>query len=114
MADPVMSNLPLRRVLDCVLREYQTRGEMSKAYNAKYPMEGWIRFSNALRRRVFSEVKEREFDEFLQELVDREYVENQESYDHPERSHERLNQQTQFYRLTEKGRLAKLSVKRRS
>lgn len=111
MADPVMSNLPLRKVLDCVSRDWQTRDEIVKAYSLRNPMEAWIRFSNAMRRKVFNEKKENDVAEFLQDLVHKGYVELHVSRVHPHSS-VTVSKLTPFYRLTEKGKAAKLSVKR--
>lgn len=112
MADPVMSDLPLRKVLECVMRDYQTREEMLKLYFQKYPLEGWIHFSDAIRKKVFKEEKESDFDEKLFRLVLEGYVEKHETKQHPRYAHLKLRRVTPFYRLTEKARAARASLKR--
>lgn len=119
MADPVMSNLPLRRVLDCVGKEYpeyQTRDEIHKTWSRRNPMEQWIGISNTLRRKIFKEKKEEKekgFDDALEELIGEGYVSAQISRDHPSQEHVRFRKVMTFYKLTEKGKKAKVSVIKR-
>ncbi len=114
MADPVMSNLPLRRVLDCVKEEFQTRAEIGKAYTLKNPIEAWIHFSNAMRKRVFKEEREANLDGLLEQLVKDEYVlKVPRKYDSLI-DKKRFFGVVSFYKLTDEGKKAKASIKRRS
>lgn len=114
MADPVMSNLQLRRVLECVLREYEPKKSIFKRYSERYPLEAWIKFSDALRRSVFKEKKEDDFDEFLEQLVRTGYVQAHVASVHPVNIHQRLPKPIAFYRLSDKGITALASVKRKT
>lgn len=115
MADPVMSDLPLRRVLESVTREYRSRAELFTAYAYRHPLEAWIHFSAEMRRKVFKERREQEFDTLLSTLVRCGYVqEHGPSRTHPENQHTRLGHPSMFYRLTEMGKSALRSVKRPS
>jgi hypothetical protein len=114
MIDPVMEDLPLRRVLQFVKREWQSVSEIAKAHNTTHPMslEMWIKLSNAVRRRVFNEKREAEVGEVLSKLEDMEYVECQTGKNHPESPHIELRKETTFYRLTSKGVTARGSIRR--
>lgn len=112
MADPVMSNLPLRRVLECISEDPQTLHQITKTYLSNHPMEAWIRFSNALRRRVFKEEKQDDVFDALHELVMDGYVRQIPAKKHPTRG-TALAKETMFYVILEKGREARSSVKKR-
>ncbi len=115
-----MSNLPLRRVLDCMGKEYpeyQTRDEIHKTWSHRNPLEKWIGISNTLRRKVFKEKKEEKekgFDDALEDLIEQGYVSTTISRDHPCREHIRFRKLKIFYKLTEEGKQAKFSVVKRS
>ncbi len=106
MADPVMSDLPLRRVLECVTREYQTRSQIIKAHSLRYPMEGWIRFSDRMRRSLFKEEREEVIDVQLLTLLRRGYIRLPQE-------EERNRIKFPSYRLTDLGTSALASVKKR-
>jgi hypothetical protein len=115
MADPVMGNLPLRRVLKCVNTEYQSRNEIHKIWARENPLEVWIELSNTLKRKWIKEKREEKdktFDEALQDLESNGYVIEKMSKNHPSREHVRLRKETAFYKLTGLGESAKSSAKR--
>lgn len=113
MADPVMSNLPLRRVLDCVEEKFQTRAQIGKIYTTKHPIEAWIHFSNAMRKRVFKEEREANLDGLLEQLVKDEYVFKETRKYNSLVDKKRFFGDVSFYKLRQKGIDAKASIKRR-
>lgn len=114
MADPVMSDLPLRRVLESVSEDYQTAAEIEKLHARMYPpeLEGFLKISDALRRKIFHEKKGPTVEEQLDTLVRLGYVEQYTTdyYLKP------LPQEITYYRKSPTGRRAVFSArgKRRS
>lgn len=104
MADPVMSDLPRRWVLECVTEEFQSLKVIRKAFFLAHPLEAWIEVSGALRRKLFKEKKtveerNREVESALHKLLLLQYVEKDDK--------------RPLYKLAPKGIAALNSVKRR-
>jgi hypothetical protein len=111
MADPVMSDPPFRRILECVGERYQTVIEINKRYTELHPpeLEAFIKISDTLRKMVFKEKKDPETAAILSRLEVLGYV--QEPLDDYYQA-----QQTKGvvrYCLTDKGRSALYSVGRK-
>lgn len=113
MADPVMSDFPLRKVLECVGRDYMTRKDIIGKHSRAHPMEAWIRFSDKMRRAAFNEKKEEEIDIHLDTLARRGYIHEEIGRVHPTNPSLRFPRTTKFYRLTRLGTDALASVKKR-
>lgn len=113
MADPVMSDFPLRKVLECVERDYLTRKDIIGKHSRAYPMEAWIRFSDKMRQIAFNEKKEEEIDTHLDTLARRGYIHGETGRVHPTNPTLRFSRLTTFYRLTRLGTDALASVKKR-
>lgn len=112
MAYSVMSDLPLRRVLDCLSGEFLTLEEIAKLYAPKNPLslEAWLRYSAVMRRKMFNEKKGPELEQHLSRLVEYGYVEELSAKQHPCHPHISFRKEKVFYCLTSKGRSAQLSV----
>ena len=116
MADIVIDP-PLRRVLECVSEEYKTVDEISEIHHRRHPfnIELVIRFSNAVRGRVFNEKKQKQkipsVEKSLSELYRAGFLERMLTDFYLEA----LPERTKFYRLNNEGRSAlfALSNKRR-
>lgn len=116
MADPVMSNLLLRRVLECVTERYQTAEQISSLYSKKYPVSDidlFLKASNFLRRKVFSEkttkYKVENLEKEISILCSHGYVEKWLTNFYLEV----LPRETKFYRLTDLGRSLLFSYKKK-
>ncbi len=102
-------SLSLRRLLDFVSKEYVKEKEIAKKHFAFHPLslESYLRLSKALRSRAFREEKSPTFDELMDHLVARGYVEVLVTSVDPKNPTRGLGRQFVFYRLTEKGVSAK-------
>ncbi|MCX6756788.1 MAG: hypothetical protein NTW35_01365 [Candidatus Nomurabacteria bacterium] len=116
MADDIMKDMPLRRVLECVSESYQTAEEIAVIHSRKYPLslEFILNVSDSLRRKVFDEketkYKPKSIKSELDILVYGGYIdENITDFFRGE-----LPKETSFYRLNNRGRSAIFSVSKKA
>ena len=115
MADNIMKNMPLRRVLECVSESYQTAEEIALAYSRKYPLslEFMLRMSASLRKKVFNEkeakYKPKSMQSELDTLVFLGYIDKKVTKFY----RKELPKETSFYILNNRGRSAKFSVSKK-
>jgi len=113
MTDPVMSNLPLRRVLTCISERGKSEREIAKDFTQKYPpdIELFINLLQKAREKAFNEVpKEREVPSVqwqLDHLLAVGYIEVEPKDFHEGKD---LLEETNFYNLSPRGRTALLSA----
>ena len=97
---------PLRRVLECVSEDYKTVDELSEIHHRRHPfnIEMVVRFSNAMRGKVFSEKKQKQkipsIEKSLSELYQAGFLERLLTDFYLEA----LPERTKFYRLNNEGR----------
>lgn len=115
-AESVMSNLPLRQVLEALFkaktkRDYSTLQEVTKEYALMHPieLEFFIKLSNKLKNRVFRQKEEATVEERLDQLVDLGFAERFTTSTDPATG-KKQKSETMYYQITDKGDMAMRTV----